>query len=395
MGSPSKTARPQGRTLLTVAAALCMAGLGISAELTRIHVLTHTDPTFHSLCAVSEEVNCETVAQSPYSVVLGLPISVWGLLAYAAMGFLAVSSLFERRPHSLWPRGLLAALFALALLASLVLGTLSFTRIDSMCLFCMGSYAVNLALFALGAILVRRSGTGLLSLLAADLKAMAARPVLAGAFGLSAAAVVVALELAVPAYWTHPAWQDLPALPDGVDDNGHHWIGARSPKVTVVEFSDYECPHCRRAHKAMRFLAASRPDDVRLVHRHFPLDLACNPQVKRKFHERACEFARAAECAAEQDRFWAMNDALFSLQESAKAEDLDPELIAVQLGLDRSAFVDCMAGTKARARVEADIAEAMKRGVEGTPTYFVGNHEYPGGVPTSVIEDAIKHPPRK
>jgi protein-disulfide isomerase/uncharacterized membrane protein len=394
MESSTESARTAGRTILAVAVALCAAGLGLSVELTRIHALTHLDPTFHSLCAVSEQVNCETVAQSPYSVALGLPISVWGLLAYVAMGFLACWGLTSRRLHPLWPRGLLALMFTLSLLVSLVLGAISFTRIDSMCLFCMGSYAVNLALFVLGALLVRRSEASPLALVAADLGALASRPVMAGAFGLCAAVVVAALMLAVPPYWEHPAWRDLPVLPEGVDGVGHHWIGAKSPKVTVVEFSDYECPHCRRAHKEMRLLAARRPDDVRLVHRHFPLDRACNPQVKRKFHERACEFARAAECAGEQDRFWAMNDALFSLQEGGRAEDLDPELVAVQLGLDRSAFVDCMSGAKARARVDADVAEAAKRGVAGTPTYFVGEQAYPGGIPLSVLEDAIKHPLR-
>ena len=77
----------------------------------------------------------------------------------------------------------------------------------------------------------------------------------------------------VPSYWKTPGWSDLPTLASGNDERGHHWIGAADPRLTIVEFSDYECPHCRAAHKAIRVLAARHPEQIRLVHRHLPLDM--------------------------------------------------------------------------------------------------------------------------
>jgi uncharacterized membrane protein len=75
-------ARPSSGLAL-VSAGLCLVGIAVSAELTRVHVFVHTDPDYHSLCAMSEGINCETVAISPYSVFAGLPVSVWGLAGMA------------------------------------------------------------------------------------------------------------------------------------------------------------------------------------------------------------------------------------------------------------------------------------------------------------------------
>lgn len=383
-------AAPGGRLLLVAVAALCAVGLGVSVELTRIHYLTHTDPGFHSVCAVSETVNCETVAESAFSTLLGLPISVWGLLAYAAMAALALWGLHPRRRAPTWPRGALLVLIAAALAGSCVLAYLSFFRIDAMCLFCMALYAVNAALAGIGVALVVRSRRNPIALVADDLRAAIAKPLEVIALVAVAGAAVTAAELLVPAYWIHLGWRELPELPTGVERDGGHWIGAERPLVTVVEFSDYECPHCRRAHRNIRQMAAKHPDAVRLVHRHQPLDSACNRAVKHAFHERACELSIAAECAGAQGRFWAMNDALFSLQDEVPAAKIDLGRVAVEIGLDRSRFLACLEAKETLPRVREDIAEAERRRVTGTPTFFIGAQPYPGGFPEEILAAAVR-----
>jgi protein-disulfide isomerase len=194
----------------------------------------------------------------------------------------------------------------------------------------------------------------------------------------------------MPRYWKTPGWTDLPRLAAGVDPGGHHWIGARDPALTIVEFSDYECPHCRAAHKEIRMLAGKHPGAIRLVHRHLPLDMACNPSVARPFHLHACRFAEAAECAGRLGRFWEMNDALFSVQETTKADAVDPVVLAVRLGLDRPAFERCLETHQTLDRVREDVREAILRSLQGTPSFFLQDRLFLGRIPEAEIDARLR-----
>lgn len=361
-------------------AVLCVIGLLVSAELTRIHLFVHTDPSFHSICAVSDELNCETVAGSPYSVALGLPVSVWGLFGYLVMGLLSLWGASRTRLHRTWPWGILLVLTVLSAVVSAILAYISTTQISSFCLFCMASYGINLLLLSVCLFVLKRSAATFTSLLLADVNTLARRRFLSGNLALSAIALIGAAEASVPHYWSTSAWATLPKLDSGTDEAGHHWLGGCKPALTIVEFSDYECPHCRAAHKQIRELAAKYKDEIRLVHRHLPLDQKCHPGLKKPFHEHACVFAEAAECAALQGRFWEMNDALFSAQETAKATDVDPVDLAVRLGLNRAAFKRCLEGHLTLPKVSTDIRAALDRRLEGTPSFLIEDHLYLGSV---------------
>lgn len=383
---PTALQDPKTRGLAGAAAVLCLLGIAVSIELTRIHVLVHLDPNYHSACAVSEGVNCETVAVSPYSVFMGLPVSVWGLLGYLAMGVLALWAWSQRRLHATWPWGTLVVLTAFSVLVSLALAFISVTTIDSVCLFCMASYAINIALLVLCILAVKRLHQGPLHLVVLDVKALLARPLLAVPLGVAALTGVAALLALVPAYWQTPGWKELPKLHSGTDNEGHHWMGALHPTLTIVEFSDYECPHCRSAHKTMRLLAAKHPDRVRLVHRQLPLDMACHPLLQRPFHAHACLFAEAAECAGLQGRFWEMNDALFSIQDTVKSKNVDPFQLAVRLGLDRNTFKQCMEQHLSAERVSRDIKASMELKLTGTPSFLVDGRIFVGRIPEEDLE---------
>jgi protein-disulfide isomerase len=304
---------------------------------------------------------------------------------------LAIFGLSKRRLHPTWPFGALFCVAAVALAGSLVLAFLSFFRIESICIFCVILYAVNAALFGTVVALAVRSRRSPFALVTADLRAAVRRPLPIAAIAGIACAAIVAAELLVPAYWIHLGWRELPELPTGVDGKGHDWIGAEHPRIVVTEFSDYECPHCRRAHRNIRQMAARYADTVRLVHRHQPLDNACNPALSKPFHKRACEFSRAVECAGAQGKFWAMNDALFSIQDEVRAADVDLDDLAVQLGLERSKFEECLASDAPRRKIAADIADAERRGVQGTPTYFIGTAMFPGGFPEEILAMALQN----
>ncbi|MBN2525226.1 MAG: thioredoxin domain-containing protein [Deltaproteobacteria bacterium] len=369
----------------------CLLGIFVSVKLTQIHVSVHTDPEYHSICAVSEGVNCETVAFSPYSVFWGLPVSVWGIVGYIVMGFFAAWALHSKRLHSTFGMGILFLLATFSVAASAALAYISHTRIDSLCLFCMASYAINLLLLATTLVGWRKIHVPVGQLIGDDLHALFLRPVLF--FGLVTAAIGIlgVLFVFMPTYWHTPGWSEIPPLKSGTE-NGHNWIGATNPMVTVVEFSDYECPYCRTAHKNVRLWVARFPKKIRLVHRHLPLDMACHPELHRPFHKRACEFAKAAECAALQGMFWEMNDALFSIQKSINTKDVNPMEIAVRLGLNRSEFKKCLETDGVTKRIRADVEESMKQKLSGTPTFIINNKKFMGKIPEEEFEKMLHSP---
>jgi len=121
-----------------------------------------------------------------------------------------------------------------------------------------------------------------------------------------------------------------------------------------------------------------------------PLDSACNDRIKQKLHERACEFAKAAECAGQAGKFWPMNDALFAIQETKNTADVDLVAIAGELGIDRSSFEACLAERGVPETVARDIAESKKRKINGTPAFFIRAQPYMGGLPEGVLDTIVE-----
>ena len=369
------------RWLLVASALLSLAGLAIAGDLTAIHYRVHTDPDFVSFCAISAELSCDAVAQSDWSVLLGLPISVWGLFGYLLMGALAVWGLGRRSPGRTWPWGLLLLTTSAAVAASAVLAVISKVFIKSMCLMCMASWTVNAALFAIAVLAVRRIGAR--AAIRQDLTSLRARPGLTAALAAGAACVLGATLGLYPRYWDLGGPVGPGSLRTGTDEQGSPWIGAKAPKLTVEEFSDYECPYCSRAHHNLRGIIAERSSKVRLVHRNFPLDQACNPVVKRPLHVRACERAKAAICAGEQGKFWQMNDLLFLKQ---REHGLEVKGLAEALKLDLSRFEACLASQEVAERLAADVSEGSRHEMTGTPSYLVGGKKIVGQVSAQEID---------
>lgn len=144
--------------------------------------------------------------------------------------------------------------------------------------------------------------------------------------------------------------------------------GAAEPLVTIVEFSDFQCPFCGQAAQVLEEAAKTYPDDVRIVFKQFPLQM----------HPDAELGARAAIAAGKQDRFWAMHDRLFANRASMKEGDL--QVHAKELGLDVDAFMRDLASDEVEAQVEADKQAGRQLGVRGTPALFI-NGLFIGGAP--------------
>ena len=140
--------------------------------------------------------------------------------------------------------------------------------------------------------------------------------------------------------------------------------GAPMAKVTIVEFSDFECPYCGNAHPILSDLIAKSGGKVNLVFKNFPLEA----------HKNAQPAARAAVAAQQQGKFWEMADALFEHQRELSPEKI--RALAEEIGLDIEKFDDAVASAEVQARVDADRKEGASLDVQGTPTLFVNGRPY-------------------
>lgn len=153
--------------------------------------------------------------------------------------------------------------------------------------------------------------------------------------------------------------------------------GPENAKITIVEFSDFECPFCSRAKTTVDEVLAAYPNDVRLVFRQFPLG----------FHKRAQKAAEAALCASEQNKFWEYHDALFGAQDKLEVADL--KAAAATLGLDATAFNTCLDSGKKAEVVTKDMEAGKKAGVSGTPAFFINGVFLSGAQPVDEFKKVI------
>lgn len=163
-----------------------------------------------------------------------------------------------------------------------------------------------------------------------------------------------------------------------------HIRGNSSAQVTIVEFSDLECPFCKSFHPTIQRALSEYGDKVRWVYKHFPLV---------QLHPKAPKEAEAAECAGAlggNDMFWKYVDRVFEITPSNNGLNLDllPQ-IAGDLGLDRVAFEACLNSGKYADRVEADYQQGVSLGVNGTPGSFVNGIPIQGAVPYGTLKAAI------
>jgi protein-disulfide isomerase len=151
--------------------------------------------------------------------------------------------------------------------------------------------------------------------------------------------------------------------------------------VTIIEFSDFECPFCARFYTDTLGQIQSEYIDtgkVKLVYRDFPLS----------FHPNAQKAAEAAECAAEQGKFWEMHDLLF--EQGVQGGVTSFKSFASQLGLDTTAFNTCLDTNAMAAEVRADMADGTAAGIRGTPGFVVNGQVISGAQPFSVFQQAIE-----
>jgi uncharacterized membrane protein len=350
-------ARPEARAFRSRRWVLALAGAGalLSLALELIHRRAYLDPDDNGFCSFGGRIDCSSVALSSHSVLLGVPVALWGCAGFLALFLAAWQS-------SRW----LLPLAALAALAGVAFTALSAFLIGAWCLPCELAHALSFAI----ALLAWR-GRGELA------QGWAARSatvmVLAPPLGL-----VLAGAAFLPRYWSGFDWKSELPFHQGRTAEGYAWIGAEQPRLTLEEFIDYSCPHCKAASaRSLRRLAEHR-DALRIVRRFYPRTM-CEPRSEAR-----CLATRIAFCADEQGRFWRADRWLFEHAAGGHPPSLDEA--SVDLGLDRSQLAACVARDATFERAIAEWRRAKKLHVPGTPYYANGDQIITAGAAARLID---------
>jgi protein-disulfide isomerase/uncharacterized membrane protein/peroxiredoxin len=401
-------------------AGLLAGGIGVAGYLTRLHLELFYGSEASAICDLGGSFNCSTVNASAHAEVLGVPHALIALPAYVVMAGLA--GLAWRRKS----RPALAALFGAATLTVLYSGYLAYVSsvvIGAWCLFCLVLYGVNLGVAVLagwagGAAIV---GDAVRAPFRAPLvvggAGVAFGLLLAGSYGAydqvrghmaaeAAAAAVAAPPRVAKAGPTGPSTTGTAATAasaggpetkkvrlgekraDVPVPKGAPTLGPASAKVTLVEFSDFQCPFCKRLAGSLRQLAEEYPKDVRIAYVEFPLNTDCNRvELKKSMHPEACHAAAAAVCAQAQGKFWEMHDALFDDQASLGNKRY--LAVAKDLGLDMGAYAACLDAPATMETIGAQTEAGGPLGVNGTPTFFVNGRQMSGAQPIEVLRAVV------
>jgi protein-disulfide isomerase/uncharacterized membrane protein len=361
-----------------------------------------------SFCNISEKINCDTVALSEWSALLGFPTAAWGLLFYAVLMLIALWSYFKlldgEEQNVASGAAWLFAITTLSLVPTAGLAAISFFKIGSLCLLCLLTYLVNilLAILAYG---MYKDSKGSSSSLSTRLQ------IFTRSFGQTWW-IVAAITLALHVFSPTIVGQMATGAKDSFDDKTLSYVlqsyatspkvnllldtypsfGPTDAKITVVEYSDFQCPYCARSSVVVTPLLKSYGNLVRYVYKPYPLDSACNPNMNRSPHPLACLAAKIGQCVFEQkgsNSFFEFKKSVFDSQSKLSTDLI--KSFATNAGLDSAQTDACLADPKGHQQIVDSVKEGSKVGVEGTPSIFINGRKVDAGPHPKVIRAVIDY----
>lgn len=323
-----------------------------------------------SFCNLSPTMNCDVVQASAYAAIAGIPVSGLGLCFYLFMVIMALSAwIVPTSSRAIanfgWVLGLGTFLY------SAVLAYVSANILHVWCPTCIAMYGINFLLW-----MAWWMGGGVHPLrvvhhFSALWKWSAAMAVVMAIGVIFMLSKSQSMQRVTPAQVQDAVYAfekgSIYTLP--TEWGEHPMWGNPDAKVTIVEFSDFECPFCKVA--ALNFLPSlvDFRDDVRVFFVNYPLDQSCNKNVQFKMHEHSCQAAVAAMCAFKQGKFWDYSEELFRAQRNLSAEKMIS--IAGKHKLDVPEFTLCLDKQESLPMVTRDIDIGQGAQLHGTPTIFI------------------------
>ena len=377
------------RTLEWALVSLGLLGVLLSLYLTQhFFDLKLGSAGFKSLCDVSSTVNCDVVSASKWAEVLPyFPLSSAALGWFTAVFVLSLMSIAGSNRAAI--HRLLVPATAFASLVSVLYLAIMLTQVKALCLFCLGIDGVNFALLGVAWTLQKTSSSvnsrsETPSSLATPLTWATLAFVLPGAlFALANSKALRGFPIQEAVSSVMSGTQETLSVPPEVAT-----LGSPNAPITIVKFSDFQCPHCQRGGIIMHTLLKRFPDIVRVAYRNYPLDSKCNPKMQGGGHAFACAAAKTAICAQNQGKFKEVYEGLFDHQSALNDEKIRE--IALAAGMDAATLDACLNSEQTQDILAKDMMEAERLQVRSTPTFFINGYKVEGAYPPDFWASAIQ-----
>lgn len=368
---------------------LSLSGLITSSYLLWSHYRNYTDIIFSSFCAISKRFNCDTVSQSSWSILLDIPVALWGTIGYLYFLTLAIPA-YKNNQASIHLWRLLSAIGVFYSLTSIFFGYIASTKIHSYCILCIITYIINFLLFYIPWITYRRISKNYIAI---DIRETVKYIKKNLYIKIATTIIIIILTLShllLPHYWQFSP----PPLPEntarGTTVEGYPWIGAEHPMITIEEYTDYRCFQCYKMHCILRILIAKNPDRIRLVHHHYPMDHEVNAiVVPVEFHIGSGKLAKLAILSGLRNKFWELNDLLYA-KSRENNQEISLQSLADATKLDINELEAALTDPTINELLRRDIWHGMKLGLTGTPSFVINGKVYQGTIPPEIIQSFTK-----
>ena len=378
--------------LLPFISLLSLAGAAISAWQTHLYYLTRSGMgDLHSFCNIGQTFDCTAIEMSRYSEFAGnFPLSGFAIAGYLLIFVLSLYGFSESMKKNIKP--FLITFSAIAVLFSAAYFVIMIALIGKLCILCLTVDALNLILLISAILLPKQesyasnSGINVTQFLGAGVASLLVAFLITKGLDPQADQKSADVNDIVESVLASPVTPIV--LPADVPI-----IGNPNAPITVIKFSDYQCPACKLGATASHPLFKRYPREVKFAFVNFPLATECNPdpELKHTMHPFACEAAAVAVCATEQGKFPEAYEALFEYQTEFKEGQIANLAASKVPGLDLEKMKSCMTLPSTAEKIKRDAQLGIQSKIVSTPTFFVNGKKIEGGLPTNVWIQILDH----
>ncbi len=363
------------RIILTV---LVLIGLALSIELCVVYYnanfIVDARP---SICAISESIDCDSVAKTAYSQFFGIPLSLWGVFFYLFVlfmtyvdkirkaKFLSFLNVFKNQSSYIFCVGLISFII------SMILGCISVKKINSICVFCFMTYFIDLLI----TLVSKNWGNGLFYEVkqsiqdfvdAIKVKRYAFWFILIVLFAFAFLSYTTVSNILTPQIAKKKemlsAFSEYSNLVDG------NIMGPKDANVIIHEFMDFNCGGCFLANLYLHRII-NEFENVKVIQHNVPLDKTCNHNMKFDGHKNSCLKTSYALAAAKQNRYWEMSDILFAENPETEKEIIEKARL---VDFDIKKLKEDAHSAEIKEEIKKSIEFADSKNVDGTPTFYIG-----------------------
>ncbi len=357
---------------------LSLIGLALSIELCIVfynaNFVTDAAP---SICAISETMDCDSVARTSYSQFLGIPLSLWGVFLYLFFLFMTyvdkIKNIKFLRFLSVFknPTSYIFCVATLSFIISIILGCISVFKINSVCIFCFMTYLVDLII----ALTSKDWKKGIITEIKTsieDFKEAIRVPKYAFWFTLivllafsvltyTSVSNILSPQMIKKSIW-EKTFKNYNKITDGKT------IGPKDAEITIHEYIDFNCPGCFYANLYLHRIV-DEFENIKVEQHILPLAKECNHNMQHEGHTTSCLKTKYALAAAKQNRYWEMSDYLFLEAPDSEKQILE---LARLLNFDVKKLKEDANSEEIKNEIKNGVLDADSKDIVGTPTLFIG-----------------------